>query len=45
MVERVEVRTSGPRVAVVLPVHDQEAWLPAALHSLRAQTGEDMPKP
>ena len=28
----------GARVAVVVPVHDQEAWLPAALHSLRAQT-------
>jgi len=31
----------GARVAVVVPVHDQEAWLPAALHSLRAQTLTD----
>jgi hypothetical protein len=26
---------------VVVPVHDQEAWLPAALHSLRAQALTD----
>ena len=31
----------GARVAVVVPVHDQEAWLPAALHSLRAQSLQD----
>ena len=31
----------GARVAVVVPVHDQEAWLPAALHSLQAQVLTD----
>ncbi len=31
----------GARVAVVVPVFDQEAWLPGALHSLRAQTLTD----
>jgi hypothetical protein len=31
----------GARVAVVVPVHDQEAWLPAALDSLRAQVLTD----
>jgi hypothetical protein len=29
------------RVLVVVPVFDQEAWLPAALHSLRAQSFDD----
>lgn len=29
------------RVAIVVPVFDQEAWLPAALESLRAQTFAD----
>ena len=35
---RFEVGAGAPRVAVVLPVHDQEAWLPGAVHSLLAQS-------
>ena len=31
----------GARVAVVVPVHAQEAWLPAAVHSLLAQSLTD----
>ena len=31
----------SPRVSVVVPTYDQDAWLPAALASLRAQTVED----
>ncbi len=29
------------RISVVMPVHDQESWLPAAVHSLRAQSLTD----
>ena len=32
---------TAARVCVVVPVHDSEAWLPAAVHSLRAQTLTD----
>ena len=31
----------GARVTVVVPVHDQEAWLPGAVHSLLAQSLTD----
>ena len=32
---------SGPRVAVLVPVHDQSAWLPRALDGLLAQSVTD----
>ena len=33
--------SGSPRVSVVVPAHDQEAWLPAAMSSLLAQTLAD----
>ncbi len=35
------VRGGRPRVSVVMPTYDQEAFLPAAVHSVRAQSMED----